>query len=1003
MTACGELQTDRLGGRVQQGTLEVSSADLNTGVLYALQGDWRIHFEDRAEFARRNYDDSSWELMPVVGHWHMRGTVHDGAAWYRLHVRMPNRVAHNAGDNQESRRSIPQLAVQFPFIDAASVVYWNGERLGSLGEIDAEGKAREPAINYVYYRIPSELIQKENVLAIRVASVYGMGGISKPDLFLGELETVRSFFHVNLIEDSLLSFMTLALSLYHLLLYFLRRNDRFHLYFVLFCINATLFQLSWNPVATQVGIGFYWNLLFIQSAIVLNGIFSYLVITYFFDIPARRSRTILGIISGGLYLFLLLALLFPKALLLPYMMFGMPAGFVFNAVGAGFVLYACVYSLRRKKPQSVLFTIGLAVLLSAIALDMFSYSFSLGFPTLTSYAYMFLILTISAAIAIRNSRSFQTAEDLSQRLEEKVAARTQQLQVAQTQTEQARQEIQTLAEFSRRIASQTDLQAVVREVAQYTVESMGMNRAFLLLVDTERQILKGSDGYSRSVTAEQAQFVQDVNIPLSVDLGTLYKTYQRRKTLHLPDLSRFPLNKMAPLDRKLVEIFELSAFIQIPLLANDEVCGILAIDPAGTGVTRSTLKSLEAFANQIAGAVQTARILEERDRERELAQRLQRETEGLNNLLKNIAPLKDIEAIMERVIEYVSETYDIHHYSLYNVDHDAGKIYFVAANLPEHISEENRELIRSTPIDITHPTGAFALAYRRNNRSVYFPRIRKNISEPQEKFVIEQYGMSNFLINPLSINNRVFAFLNFTRYKPEGLKRQQIQQLSILSDAIAGIIQTIHLLDDVEKAQRASDELLNNILPASIANELKAEGQVEPMWYDSVSVLFTDFVGFTRASTKMLPDELISELDGCFSQFDEVIKHNHMEKLKTIGDAYMCAAGLPAISTTHAIDACLTALELRAFMLQMAEVKQALGYAYWRIRIGIHSGPVTAGVIGKNKFAYDIWGDTVNTASRMESGGEPDRINISETTYELVKEFFECEYRGKINAKGKGE
>ncbi|MCB1327888.1 MAG: hypothetical protein KDK35_21875, partial [Leptospiraceae bacterium] len=145
------------------------------------------------------------------------------------------------------------------------------------------------------------------------------------------------------------------------------------------------------------------------------------------------------------------------------------------------------------------------------------------------------------------------------------------------------------------------------------------------------------------------------------------------------------------------------------------------------------------------------------------------------------------------------------------------------------------------------------------------------------------------------------------------------------------------------------------------------------------------------------------ELDGCFSQFDQVSRRNSMEKLKTIGDAYMCAAGLPVPDDGHAIDACLTALEFRSFMKQMAEVKGQLGFEFWQIRIGIHSGPVTAGVIGQNKFAYDIWGDTVNTASRMESSGAPGTVNISGATYELVKDLFECEYRGKVKAKGKGE
>lgn len=206
-----------------------------------------------------------------------------------------------------------------------------------------------------------------------------------------------------------------------------------------------------------------------------------------------------------------------------------------------------------------------------------------------------------------------------------------------------------------------------------------------------------------------------------------------------------------------------------------------------------------------------------------------------------------------------------------------------------------------------------------------------------------------------------------------------------------------------DRARADSDRLLSRILPAAVAHELKTRGQVEPLFFDSVTVVFTDFVGFTQASEQMLPDELVSELDGCFSQFDEVAVRNGLEKLKTIGDAYMCAGGLPEIRSTHAIDACLAALEFRSFMLQTEEIKKAVGAEFWQIRIGIHSGPVTAGVIGTNKFAYDIWGDTVNTASRMESASEPGKVNISGDTYALVRDFFDCEYRGRVKAKGKGE
>ncbi len=194
-----------------------------------------------------------------------------------------------------------------------------------------------------------------------------------------------------------------------------------------------------------------------------------------------------------------------------------------------------------------------------------------------------------------------------------------------------------------------------------------------------------------------------------------------------------------------------------------------------------------------------------------------------------------------------------------------------------------------------------------------------------------------------------------------------------------------------------------NILPNSVAEELKRKERVKPMVYECATVLFTDFVGFTKLAEKMTAEELVAELDNSFRAFDEIAKRHNLEKIKTIGDAYMAAGGLPTPNETHAVDCVLAALEFQTYIESEQIRRHALGLSGWPIRIGIHSGPLVAGVIGQEKFSYDVWGDTVNTASRMESSGVPGRINISHDTYELVKDFFDCEYRGAITAKNKGE
>lgn len=207
---------------------------------------------------------------------------------------------------------------------------------------------------------------------------------------------------------------------------------------------------------------------------------------------------------------------------------------------------------------------------------------------------------------------------------------------------------------------------------------------------------------------------------------------------------------------------------------------------------------------------------------------------------------------------------------------------------------------------------------------------------------------------------------------------------------------------NLEQERRKSDRLLLNVLPESVAGELKKTDRVEPRHYDGATVLFTDFVGFTRIAERLSPEELIGELDRCFSYFDSLTERYNLEKLKTIGDAFMCAGGIPQDNRTHAIDCALVALEIRDFMQSMKEIKSDQNFDYWELRIGMASGPLVAGVIGEKKFAYDVWGDTVNTASRMESSGTTGRVNISRSTYDLVADFFDCEYRGKIDVKNKG-
>ena len=246
--------------------------------------------------------------------------------------------------------------------------------------------------------------------------------------------------------------------------------------------------------------------------------------------------------------------------------------------------------------------------------------------------------------------------------------------------------------------------------------------------------------------------------------------------------------------------------------------------------------------------------------------------------------------------------------------------------------------------------------------------------------------------------------------KNKEIQRREIQRQKIVKTGFIGGFLTVLLFagiffkqrNKIGKEKKRSEKLLLNILPAETAEELKATGTAKTKRLDLVSVLFTDFKNFTQASEILTPEELVAEINYCYSEFDRIVTRHGIEKIKTIGDSYMCAGGLPVSNNTHPFDVVSAGLEMVKFIEKNKQERIESGLPYFELRLGIHSGPVVAGIVGINKFAYDIWGDTVNTASRMESSGEVGRVNISGATYELVKDKFNCMYRGKIEAKNKG-
>ncbi|MFM7299831.1 MAG: adenylate/guanylate cyclase domain-containing protein, partial [Crocinitomicaceae bacterium] len=237
------------------------------------------------------------------------------------------------------------------------------------------------------------------------------------------------------------------------------------------------------------------------------------------------------------------------------------------------------------------------------------------------------------------------------------------------------------------------------------------------------------------------------------------------------------------------------------------------------------------------------------------------------------------------------------------------------------------------------------------------------------------------------------------RTKEIRLQKSQIEdQNKLIEDEKNKVVEQQRLLQ-IEKDK--TEQWLNNTLPTEAVITLKRKGKVPAQAFDTVSVLFTDVVCFSRISETMTPSRLVTKLDVLFRKFDEIIEANKLEKIKTIGDAYMCAGGVPSENSTNPIDACCAALQIQAYMSKLKYDAIANHEDYWEIRLGINTGPLTAGIIGNLRLAYDIWGPTVNLAQRMEMLGEPGKVTITGATFNHIEPYFECEYKGKVQSKAR--
>ncbi len=582
----------------------------------------------------------------------------------------------------------------------------------------------------------------------------------------------------------------------------------------------------------------------------------------------------------------------------------------------------------------------------------------------------------------------------------------EELETNQLELEKKQLELEKLNEFTKKINSLTDFKEIIRDIFDYFSKTYQLEFGWLILVDEKERVFKNS-AFSENlieVDSNIKDFLINFKAPINETAGTLYRVYKKKKYSYIPKI--FDSFQGAEWDHAIINNLKLKWFIQIPLIVQNKVIGILAFTNYKKLVHLKIekQKSIQYFCDQIAGALYTSYLLEELKQEKQKVENAQKELQQLNEFTRKIIEEEDFEKLIQEIFEYLRNRFELQFGWLLLIDKTKNtiKTSSFSKNIM-NIPKEMYDYLTRFEMPLIPELGTIYRTIQRK-KHLYIKRVNPDFKGTSiDKELVRISNLKWFLYIPLIYKNDPVGLLSFTNYeKNVHLNIDQIRSIEAFCSQIVGAIYNSYLRERIEEERKKADRLLKNILPAKIAEELKEKGYVKPRLYKNATILFTDFVQFTKHAKEISPDDLVQELDRYFYQFDEIILRNHLTKLKTIGDAYMCVSGIPEENHTHAVDACLAALEIKNLIKQTNEIRKQLNLPYWNIRIGINTGEVVAGIIGKERFAYDVWGDAVNIAQRLESASLPYEVNISRSTYEIVKYFFRCEYRGKHAIKNRG-
>jgi GAF domain-containing protein len=583
-----------------------------------------------------------------------------------------------------------------------------------------------------------------------------------------------------------------------------------------------------------------------------------------------------------------------------------------------------------------------------------------------------LLTTLANAmsVALENARLFDEVQKRNQEITEALEQQT------------------ATSEILRVIASSPDdVQPVFDVIVQYAAQLCGTKNSTAYRTDGEILYMVAANDFTEE---GQAEMRRSYPRPLDRTGGLSALTILDRAIYHVPDVENDP--RVPELTKRFIRVNNVQSVLFVPMLKDGIAIGAIGVGkPKLEPFTDKQIGLLQTFADQAVIAIENVRLFTETQRLLKVTKDRAAELATINTVSLALSG----ETTLDNIIQLVGEQM---------------RIVFAADIVYVALLDETTDLI-NFPYSYGEQFDQLQLGEGLASKVIETRQpllINQDINQRRAAIGVKLVGteVKSYLGVPIAIGHKAIGVISVQSTQVEGrFNNNDLRLLKTMAANVASAIHNAELFAEVQQARRAanaeqkkSERLLLNVLPQDIALILKNEERVIADHFPSVSILFADVVSFTPMSAQMTPTELVELLNEVFSYFDELVEKYGLEKIKTIGDCYMVAAGVPRLRSDHAQVLTSLALDIRDYVGQHEFRGKQLTF-----RIGLNSGPVVAGVIGHKKFAYDLWGDAVNTASRMESHGTGGAIQITEATYDLIKDDFICEPHGVVSVKGKGE